>query len=76
MAQALGADLSGEPDGMRIEPVDPRAKNQAAVVLLYPYGVVVDASGHRFFDEGAGLVPETWEEYSRRLHFWVRGRQA
>ena len=24
MAQALGADLSGEPDGMHIEPVDPR----------------------------------------------------
>ena len=76
MAQALGADLSGEPDGMHIEPVDPRAKNQAAVVLLYPYGIVVDRDGRRFFDEGAGLVHETWEAFSRRLHFEVPGRTA
>ena len=76
MAQALGADLSGEPDGMHIEPVDPRANNQAAVVLLYPYGIVVDRDGRRFFDEGAGLVHETWEAFSRRLHFEVPGRMA
>ena len=76
MAQALGADLSGEPDGMHIEPVDPRSKNQAAVVLLYPYGIVVDRDGCRFFDEGAGLVHETWEAFSRRLHFEVPGRMA
>ena len=76
MAQALGADLSGEPDGMHIEPVDPRSNNQAAVVLLYPYGIVVDRDGRRFFDEGAGLVHETWEAFSRRLHFGVPGRVA
>jgi tricarballylate dehydrogenase len=76
MAQALGADLSGEPAGMHIEPVDPRAKNQAAVVLLYPYGIVVDRDGRRPFDEGAGLVHETWETLSRRLHFDVPGRTA
>jgi tricarballylate dehydrogenase len=76
MAQALGADLSGESDGMHIEPVDPRSKNQAAVVLLYPYGIVVDRGGRRFFDEGAGLVHETWEAFSRRLHFEVSGRTA
>ncbi len=76
MALALGADFSGEPDGMHCEPVDPRSRNQAPVVLLYPYGIVVDASGHRFFDEGAGLVHETWETFSRRLHFDVPGRTA
>jgi tricarballylate dehydrogenase len=61
---------------MHIEPVDPRSKNQAAVVLLYPYGIVVDRDGRRFFDEGAGLVHETWEAFSRRLHFEVPGRTA
>lgn len=76
MAQVLGADLSGEADGMHIEPVDPRSKNQAAVVLLYPYGIVVDRDGRRFFDEGAGLMHETWEAFSRRLHFEVPGRTA
>jgi tricarballylate dehydrogenase len=76
MALALGADLSGESDGMHIEPVDPRSANQAAVMLLYPYGIVVDKHGHRFFDEGAGLVHETWEWFARHLHFGVPGRQA
>jgi len=76
MARALGADLSGEPNGMHIEPVDPRSKNQAAVVLLYPYGIVVGRDGRRFFNEGAGLVHETWEAFSRRLHFEVPGRTA
>ena len=52
MARAFGADTSGEWDGMHIEPVDPRSKNQAPVVLLYPYGIVVNQSGRRFFDEG------------------------
>jgi len=76
MAREVGADVAGEWNGMHIEPVDPRAKNQAAVVLLYPYGVVVDRDGRRFFDEGAGLVHETWETFARRLHFEVAGRQA
>ncbi len=76
MALALGADRAGEWDGMHIEPVDPRSRNQAPVVLLYPYGIVVDASGRRFFDEGAGLVHETWERFSRALHFAVAGRRA
>jgi tricarballylate dehydrogenase len=76
MAQALGADFSGERDGMHIEPIDPRSKSSAPVVLLYPYGIVVDRHGRRFFDEGAGLVHETWEWFARHLHFAVPGRIA
>lgn len=76
MALAAGADRSGDWTGMHIEPVDPRSKNSAPVVLVYPYGVVVDQSGQRFFNEGGGLVHETWEEFSRILHFGVAGREA
>src|SRR5262245_50808489 len=76
MARALGADFSGERDGMHIEPVDPRSKNQAPVVLLYPYGIVVDRDGKRFFDEGGGLVHETWEWFARHIHFSLAGREA
>ena len=76
MARALGADASGEWDGMHSEPVDPRSRNQAPVMLLYPYGIVVDRAGQRFFDEGAGLVHETWEWFSRQIHFGVEGREA
>jgi tricarballylate dehydrogenase len=76
MALTLGADSSGEWDGMHIEPVDPRSKNSAPVVLVYPYGVVVDKTGRRFYDEGGGLEHETWETFSRRIHFETPDRVA
>jgi tricarballylate dehydrogenase len=69
MAADLGAKLSGDWDGMHIEPVDPRSNKPAPVVLVYPYGIVVDRDGRRFCDEGAGLVHETWEALSRDIHF-------
>jgi tricarballylate dehydrogenase len=76
VALAAGADRAGAWDGMHSEPIDPRSQNSASVVLLYPYGVVVDRSGRRFFDEGGGLVHETWEGFSRHIHFATEGRQA
>jgi len=69
MAVDQGARVSGDWNGMHIEPVDPRAKNSAPVVLVYPYGIVVDQGGRRFFDEGCGLVHETWEVFARDIHF-------
>jgi tricarballylate dehydrogenase len=76
MAQARGAAISGDWMGMHSEPIDPRARNPAAVVLIYPYGILVDRTGRRFLDEGAGLVHETWEQVSRRIHFETPGRMA
>jgi tricarballylate dehydrogenase len=69
MAMQLGADLSGDWNGMHAEPIDARSKNSAPVVLVYPYGIVVDSNGRRFFDEGSGLVHETWERFARDIHF-------
>jgi len=76
MAKKVDAETSGEWSGMHCEPVDPRSNNSAPVVLVYPYGIVVDKNGRRFFDEGAGLVHETWEKFSRNIHFAVPGREA
>ena len=76
MALAQGALTSGDWNGMHAEPVDPRSKNSAPVVLVYPYGIVVDRSGRRFFDEGRGLVHETWEAFARQIHFEAPGRAA
>jgi tricarballylate dehydrogenase len=76
MARTLGADVAGEWNGMHIEPIDPRSASSAPVVLLYPYGIVIDRGGKRFFDEGAGLVHETWEWFSRHIHFAIEGREA
>jgi tricarballylate dehydrogenase len=69
MAMDQGASASGDWNGMHIEPVDPRSQNSAPVVLVYPYGIVVDQDGRRFFDEGGGLAHETWEIFSRDIHF-------
>jgi tricarballylate dehydrogenase len=69
MATDHGAGISGDWDGMHIEPVDPRSRNSAPVVLVYPYGIVVDRGGRRFFDEGGGLMHETWEVLARDIHF-------
>ena len=74
MALDAGARPAGDWAGMHIEPVDPRSGNPAPVVLVYPYGIVVDRTGHRFFDEGAGLVHETWEQFARDIHFNAPGR--
>src|SRR5665647_127262 len=69
MATDQGAGILGDWNGMHIEPIDPRSKNSAPVVLVYPYGVVVDQDGRRFFDEGCGLMHETWEILARDIHF-------
>jgi tricarballylate dehydrogenase len=76
MATEQGAGISGDWNGMHIEPVDPRSKNSAPVVLVYPYGIVVDQHGRRFFDEGGGLMHETWEAFARDIHFSRPKRMA
>jgi tricarballylate dehydrogenase len=76
IALAAGACPSGDWHGMHCEPIDARSKNSAPVVLVYPYGIVVDQSGRRFFDEGAGLVHETWEAFARTIHFQAPNRVA
>jgi tricarballylate dehydrogenase len=69
IGKEVGARTSGDWNGMHIEPIDPRSGASAPVVLVYPYGIVVDQNGLRFFDEGAGLVYETWEGLARDIHF-------
>jgi tricarballylate dehydrogenase len=76
MAMDQGAEASGDWIGMHAEPVDARARNSAPVVLVYPYGIVVDRDGRRFFDEGHGLVHETWETFARDIHFARRDSVA
>jgi tricarballylate dehydrogenase len=76
MAMDQGASISGDWNGMHIEPIDPRSQLSAPVVLVYPYGIVVDQDGRRFFDEGGGLVHETWEAFARDIHFVRPGSVA
>jgi tricarballylate dehydrogenase len=75
-ALEAGARRSGDWNGMHIEPVDARSRASAPVVLVYPYGIVVDRCGCRFIDEGAGLMHETWEKLARDIHFSLPDRTA
>jgi tricarballylate dehydrogenase len=76
MALAIGADRAGDWNAMHAEPVDARDPKSAPVVLVYPYGIVVDRSGRRFFDEGGGLVHDTWEWFAHDIHFHRTGAIA
>ena len=76
MALEIGARGAGDWAGMHAEPIDPRARTPAAVLLVYPYGITVDRTGRRFCDEGAGLVHETWEHFARTIHFNAPGSEV
>jgi tricarballylate dehydrogenase len=76
MALEAGARRSGDWDGFHCEPVDPRSTAPEAVVLTYPYGIVVNRAGKRFFDEGAARVDETWETLARTIAFTQDGAIA
>lgn len=67
MALAAGARRAGQWDGFHAEPVDPRSKDPEALVMVFPYGILVNAGGERFVDEGRGTVDETYESTARAV---------
>jgi tricarballylate dehydrogenase len=67
MAMSVGAKPTGEFGQFHAEPVDPRSSQPEAVVMIYPYGIMVDRNGERFLDEGAGTVDETYEAMARNV---------
>lgn len=53
MALAVGAAPAGQYDMFHAEPIDPRSMRHEALVAVINYGILVNRSGQRFFDEGA-----------------------
>jgi tricarballylate dehydrogenase len=74
MALALGAKPAGAWGQFHAEPVDPRSSREEAVVMLYPYALLVDVSGNRFLDEGQATVDEQYEQVARRILALPEGR--
>ncbi|WP_028921524.1 FAD-dependent oxidoreductase [Pseudonocardia acaciae] len=70
MALAAGAARAGQWDTFHAEPVDPRSKDAEALVMVFPYGILVDRGGERFIDEARGTVDETYESTARAI--WSR----
>ena len=67
MALAAGARAAGEFANFHAEPIDPRSANPEAVVMVYPYGVLVNRAGDRFLDEGEDTPDETYEKVARAI---------
>ena len=62
MAMEVGAATAGQFDMFHGEPVDARSSKPDAVVYAYPFGILVNACGERFFDEGKDSFDATFEE--------------
>ncbi|MGD7733330.1 FAD-binding protein [Propionibacteriaceae bacterium G57] len=67
MAVEVGGATAGQFDIFHAEPKDPRSEVAEAVVMTYPYGIVVNIEGDRFIDEGANTVDQTYERVARAL---------
>jgi len=61
MAMEIGAGTAGQFDGMHAEAVDSRTDRADAVIYGCPYGILVNAEGKRFFDEGRDTMDATFE---------------
>ncbi|MCV7355891.1 FAD-binding protein [Mycolicibacterium fluoranthenivorans] len=67
MALDVGAARAGEWNNFHAEPVDPRCESPEPLVMVFPYGILVDQNGNRFIDEGRGTVDETYESTARAI---------
>ena len=74
MALAAGAQAAGDWRGMHAEPVDPRSRNSAPVVLVYPYGIVVDCYGQALLRRGRR--PRARDVGGLRAHHPLRDARA
>jgi tricarballylate dehydrogenase len=67
MAMEVGAATEGQFDLFHAEPKDPRSEIAEAVVMTFPYGIVVNTSGERFIDEASKTVDLTYETLAREI---------
>ena len=61
MAMDIGAGTAGQFDGIHAEAVDSRTDRPDAVIYAHTYGIIVNADGKRFFDEGQNTFDATFE---------------
>lgn len=67
MALRIGAAGSGDFAEYHGQPVDPRSSASEALVMVYPYGILVNRSGLRFINEAPGTIDAHYEETVRTI---------
>ncbi|NKY48860.1 FAD-dependent oxidoreductase [Nocardia vermiculata] len=73
MGIAAGAATDGQFERFHGEPVDARTPAPEALVMVYPYGILVDHRGQRFVDEAADTPDNTFESVA--YHIWRNADQ-
>jgi tricarballylate dehydrogenase len=73
MALAIGAGTAGNFALFHAEPIDPRSGVSEAAIFAFPYGILVNAEGKRFIDEGPGPVDAFYERITRRIQAQTQG---
>ena len=68
MGLAVGAATCGEFGSYHAEPIDPRSGISEPALFIFPYGILVNASGKRFTDEAPGTVDAHYERVTRRIY--------
>jgi len=67
MGLDIGAAPAGDFGSYHAEPVDPRSRQPEALVMNYPYGILVNIKGCRFTDEAPGAVDNNYDHTTRRF---------
>jgi tricarballylate dehydrogenase len=67
MALAAGAAPAGDYGAFHAEPIDPRSGATEPVVLVFNYGILVNARARRFTDEAPRTVDATYEAITRLI---------
>jgi tricarballylate dehydrogenase len=73
MALAIGAAPAGDYGSYHAEPVDPRSRQAEAIIMCFPYGILVNTLGQRFIDESPGAVDNNYDPISRSFSEQPKG---
>ena len=73
MALEIGAAPCGDFAGYHPQPIDPRSGRSEPVVLIYPYGILVNSEGRRFVDEASGTIDVVHESVTRQINNQTNG---
>ena len=67
MALKLGAGPAGDFAEFHAQPIDPRSSATEPIVMMFPYGVLVNRAGRRFLDESPGPIDACYEDIARTI---------
>ncbi len=67
MALRQGAAPAGDFSSYHAEPLDPRSLQPEALVMNFPYGILVNRNAQRFIDEAPGPVDLHYDPISRAI---------